>query len=77
MVVTPNLTRGQRLPDAEKRRIGTQLLREYESGKSIRQLCAETGYSIGRVRRLLADVGVTFRGRGGATRGGRKSSAAH
>ena len=68
MVTTPSLTKGQRLPDAERARIGTALLREYESGKSIRQLCASTGYSIGRVRRLLEGVGVTFRGRGGATR---------
>ena len=68
MVTTPSLSRGQRLPDAERARIGAALLHEYESGKSIRQLCAATGYSIGRVRRLLEGAGVTFRGRGGATR---------
>lgn len=68
MVTTPRLKRGQRLPDAEKRRVGAQLLREYESGKSIRELCGQTGYSIGRTRRLLGEAGVTFRARGGATR---------
>jgi hypothetical protein len=64
----PQLQKNTRMPDAERKRVGEVLLREYEKGRSIRQLCAETGYSIGRVRRLLIDAGVQFRGRGGATR---------
>jgi hypothetical protein len=64
----PQLQKNVRMPDAERKRVGEALLREYEKGKSIRQLCAETGYSIGRVRRLLIDAGVEFRRRGGSTR---------
>ena len=62
---TPKLKRGQRLPRQDQERIGKELLAQYEAGRSVRQLCAETGYSIGRVRRLLEDAGVTFRPRGG------------
>lgn len=70
--VVPELRRGQRLRGDDRASVGRHLLERYESGESIRQLCAETGYSIGRVRRLLEESGVTFRGRGGATR--RKST---
>jgi DNA-directed RNA polymerase specialized sigma24 family protein len=65
MAKTPELRRGQRLPDDQRAKIGAELLKRYESGRSVRQICAETGYSIGRVRRLLEDAGVTFRSRGG------------
>ncbi|GEL24210.1 hypothetical protein PSU4_31640 [Pseudonocardia sulfidoxydans NBRC 16205] len=68
MAKTPDLKRGQRLSDAQRSTIGAELLKRYETGKSVRELCAETGYSIGRVRRLLEDAGVTFRARGGAGR---------
>lgn len=61
----PELRRGQRLPDAERRKLGAELRKWYEAGRSVRQLSAETGYSIGRVRRLLIESGVTFRPRGG------------
>ena len=64
----PTLRRGERLSPAERERIGHELLRRYDGGESIRQLCHDTGFSIGRLRRLLIDAGVTFRTRGGATR---------
>ncbi len=57
-----------RLPDVERRRLGALLRKEYEGGKSVRQLCADTGYSIGRVRGLLQVAGVKFRPRGGTGR---------
>lgn len=66
MAKIPELSRGQRLPDKERARIGALLLSEYQKGKSIRELCTETGYSIGRVRRMLEEAGVEFRSRGGA-----------
>ena len=76
MAKTPSLRRGQRLPENQRGKIGTELLRRYEQGRSVREICTETGYSIGRVRRLLQDAGVTFRARGGARPGrARKSSA--
>ena len=68
MTKVPRLPRGKRLPDSERSDVAAELLRRYNGGKSIRELCAETGYSIGRVRRLLEEAGVTFRRRGGATR---------
>lgn len=68
MVKVLALGQGVRLPDSQRHRLGAALLREYNRGKSIRQLCAQTGYSIGRVRRLLEGVDVTYRSRGGNTR---------
>lgn len=68
MTKVPRLPRGKRLRDSERAETATELLRRYNSGKSIRQICGETGYSIGRVRRLLEEAGVEFRQRGGATR---------
>jgi hypothetical protein len=65
---TPALRRGQRMSDDERASVGQDLLRRYEAGASIREICRETGYSIGRVRRLLEDAGVTYRRRGGANR---------
>jgi hypothetical protein len=56
------------MSDDERASVGQDLLRRYEGGASIREICRETGYSIGRVRRLLEDAGVTYRRRGGANR---------
>ena len=69
MTTVPRLPRGKRLRDAERADVAAELLRRYNDGRSIRELCTETGYSIGRVRRLLEEAGVEFRRRGGATRG--------
>ncbi len=66
--VVPKLQRGQHLAGAQRSSVGAHLLREYQAGKSIRELRDETGYSIGRIRRLLLESGVEFRSRGGATR---------
>jgi DNA-directed RNA polymerase specialized sigma24 family protein len=68
MTKVPRLPRGKRLRDKERSDVATELLRRYDGGKSIREICDETGYSIGRVRRLLEEAGVTFRRRGGASR---------
>lgn len=48
--------------------MAAELKAKYETGASIRALAEETGRSYSSVHRLLADVGVTFRSRGGATR---------
>jgi hypothetical protein len=65
----PALAKGHRISGAERDKLGKRLLTEYQAGKSIRQICAETGYSIiGRVRRLLIDAGVEFHSRGGRRR---------
>lgn len=66
MADVPRVKARARLPHAEREQVGARLLREYEAGRSIRQLCVETDYSIGRMRRLLQDAGVQFRRRGGS-----------
>jgi len=68
MTDVPKLRPGQRVAREEQERLGSLLVNEYQAGKSIRELCAQTGYSIGRMRRLLQAGGVQYRGRGGATR---------
>jgi hypothetical protein len=65
MAKTPELGRNQRVTGTERTKLGNELLKRYQKGASIREICSETGYSIGRVRRLLVDAGVEFRGRGG------------
>ena len=66
MAKTPDLARNQRVTGSERTKLSNELLKRYQKGQSIREICSETGYSIGRVRRLLVDAGVEFRGRGGA-----------
>ncbi|MBO0841222.1 MAG: transcriptional regulator, partial [Sciscionella sp.] len=64
----PREVRGRHLPDDVRARLGRQLGARYIAGASIRDICAETGFTIGRVRRLLTDAGVRFRRRGGANK---------
>ncbi|MEU2835242.1 helix-turn-helix domain-containing protein [Streptomyces lavendulae] len=52
----------------ERDRVAAELKARHEAGASIRALAAEADRSYGGVYRLLADAGVTFRSRGGATR---------
>lgn len=73
MAKIPQLRTGQRLEDKERAQVGADLLRRYQAGHSIREICKETGYSIGRVRRLLIEAGVTFRSRGGGNRAATRS----
>lgn len=64
----PREVKGRHLPDDVRARLGSQLVARYVAGASIREICADTGFTIGRVRRLLTDAGVRFRRRGGANR---------
>jgi N6-adenosine-specific RNA methylase IME4 len=63
-ILAPVLTPHQRLNPATQQKLGRILRSEYERGTSIRDLSAQTGYSIGRVRTLLKGAGTTFRERG-------------
>ena len=67
-MTTPVLAPHARLTGARRTKLAEQLAARYEAGESIRQLCASTGYSIGRVRGLLITAEVTFRARGGSRR---------
>lgn len=58
---TPHLDAGQRLSAEERAALGAVLLERYEAGQTIRDIHRETGYSMGRVRRLLLEAGVEFR----------------
>ncbi len=64
----PVLAPRARIPGEEHEQLAEQLAGRCNAGASIRELCAETGYSIGRVRGLLISADVTFRDRGGHRR---------
>ncbi|MET7458455.1 helix-turn-helix domain-containing protein [Streptomyces sp. NPDC005574] len=61
------------IPGPERDRVAAELKAKYEAGASIRALAEESTRSYGGVHQLLADAGVVFRSRGGATRTGRAS----
>lgn len=60
----PAVESHERMSDWLATRVAGILASEYESGRSIRDLADDTGYSIGRVRSLLGRGGVDFRKRG-------------
>lgn len=62
------LKKGARITGGDRSKLAADLKRKYSAGRSIRELAAETGRSYGFVHRVLAESGVTLRGRGGATR---------
>jgi len=72
-VAEAKLAKGQRITGADRDKLTVKLKKEYAGGKSIRDLAATSGRSYGFVHRLLSESGVQLRGRGGATRGKKKS----
>lgn len=60
----PFLEPHDRLDDPTADVLADALRDQYEAGASVRQLSEETGYTITRVRGLLAKAGTTMRGRG-------------
>lgn len=62
------LAKGQRITGGDRDKLAKDMKKKYESGRSIRELAADTGRSYGFVHRILSDAGVQLRGRGGATR---------
>jgi N6-adenosine-specific RNA methylase IME4 len=64
IVRLPRLEPNVRLDDDFAHQLGGKLRRQYESGRSIRQLAEETGYSIARIRRLLEQVDTPIRAQG-------------
>jgi predicted transcriptional regulator len=62
------LKKGSRITGADRDKLGSQLVKNYEKGSSIRALAEETGRSYGFIHRVLSESGVTLRSRGGATR---------
>jgi len=60
----PKLEPNVRLDADFAGQLGAELRQQYESGKSIRQLAAETDYSIARIRGLLDQAGTPLRPQG-------------
>ncbi len=66
------LKKGARITGAERTKLATDLRKQYDKGRSIRELADSSGRSYGFVHRVLSESGTTLRGRGGATRTPRK-----
>ncbi len=58
--------KGSRVTGGARDKLGADLRKKYEAGRSIRELAAETGRSYGFVHRVLTESGASLRGRGGA-----------
>jgi predicted transcriptional regulator len=63
-----NLRRGARVTGPDRSKLATNLAGRYEAGESIRSLASSTGRSYGFIHRILTEMGVTLRGRGGPPR---------
>jgi predicted transcriptional regulator len=62
------LKKGARITGHDRSKLATDLKKQYDKGRSIRELAASHGRSYGFVHRVLSESGATLRGRGGATR---------
>ena len=62
------IKKGARITGADRSKLGVDLKKQYDKGRSIRELADSSGRSYGFVHRVLSETGVTLRGRGGATR---------
>jgi predicted transcriptional regulator len=62
------LKKGARITGADRTKLASDLKKQYDKGKSIRELAEAHGRSYGFVHRVLSESGVALRGRGGATR---------
>lgn len=63
-IEVPRIPARTQLPESVTGTLGRELRRRYEAGRSIRQIAAETDYSLGRVRNLLVAAGTELRSRG-------------
>jgi hypothetical protein len=63
-----NLKRRARVTGPDRSKLATSLAGRYEAGESIRSLAISTGRSYGFIHRILTEMGVTLRGRGGSPR---------
>jgi hypothetical protein len=63
------LKKGARITGADRNKLATEVRKQYEKGRSIRDLADSHNRSYGFIHRLLSENDVTLRGRGGATRG--------
>ncbi|HEX2904424.1 MAG TPA: helix-turn-helix domain-containing protein [Jatrophihabitans sp.] len=66
------LKKGARITGSERSKLAGEIRRQYEKGRSIRELADSHNRSYGFIHRLLSENDVSLRGRGGATRGKKK-----
>lgn len=66
---TGSSPKGARILGEARAELAEQIRVRYEAGESIRSIAGDLGRSYGFVQGLLKEVGVSLRGRGGATRG--------
>ena len=62
------LKKGARITGAERDTLAGDLSKQYDKGRSIRELAESNGRSYGFIHRVLSEAGVTLRGRGGSSR---------
>jgi hypothetical protein len=61
----PKLEPYQRVSGAARAKLARELKRQYQRGRSIRELAGEYGRSYSFIHGMLTEVGVSLRGRGG------------
>ena len=64
-----DIKKGARITGANRDKLASQIVKQYQGGASIRELSESTGRSYGFVHRILSESGTAMRSRGGATRG--------
>lgn len=69
------LAKGSRISGPQRTTLASQYAKRYTGGESIRTIAEDAGRSYGFVHNVLKESGVTLRGRGGATRGARKTAS--
>ena len=69
------LAKGSRITGAQRTTLASQYAKRYAAGESIRKIADDAGRSFGFVHGVLKEAGVELRGRGGATRGVKKTAS--
>jgi predicted transcriptional regulator len=69
-----DLKKGARITGSDRSKLAIEVKKQYEKGRSIRELADSHGRSYGFIHRLLSENEVSLRSRGGATRGKKKVS---
>ena len=69
------LAKGSRISGTQRTTLASQYAKRYSGGESIRKIAEDAGRSYGFVHNVLKESGVSLRGRGGATRGAKKTAS--
>jgi predicted transcriptional regulator len=69
-----DLKKGARITGPDRSKLAVEVKKQYEKGRSIRELADSHGRSYGFIHRLLSENEVSLRSRGGATRGKKNGS---